>query len=261
LPQPWIHGEKVSFQPLKSLEIGFSRTTEFLGVGRPLSFNRLWRSYFNLNDTGNNADTPQNDPGDRRSGLDFTWKLPRIPVTLYSDAFSDDEPSPLAAPTRSSFHPGIYIAQLPGALAKMDLRVEGSYTASENPSIPENFNYWNSVYKDGYTNKGLLIGDTLGGRAGVGWQAWSTYWLSARDKIEVSYRNHYLSPKFLQGGGTQNSFRVSSNLQLKHHLELELGVQPERVVIPLLTGSRSPQYDVSGWAGVRYTPEHKLRMP
>ena len=67
-----------------------------------------------------------------------------------------------AAPTRSTFHPGIYIAQLPGPLAKLDLRAEGSYTTSENPSITNAFNYWNSSYRDGYTNKGLLIGDTVG---------------------------------------------------------------------------------------------------
>lgn len=256
-PQPWMHGEKISFQPFKSFEIGFTRTTIFLGAGRPLTFNRLWRSYFNVNDTGD-ANSARNDPGDRRSGLDFSWKLPKIPVTLYNDSFSDDEPSPLSAPTRSAFHPGLYVARLPGALAKVDLRVEGSYTVSQNSSIPEGFNYWNGIYNDGYTNKGLLIGDTVG-RDAVSWQAWSTYWISARDKVQVSYRNQYISPKFLVGGGTQNSFRTSSNLQLKHNLELELGVQTERVLVPVLTGSKSPQYNVSGWAGVKYSPEHKMQ--
>ena len=258
LPQPWIHGEKISFQPFKSLEIGFSRTDVFLGVGRPFDFGRLWRSYFSVGDN-QSADTAANDPGDRRAGLDFSWKLPKVPMTLYSDGYSDDEPSPLAAPTRSAFHPGIYIARLPGPLAKFDLRGEGSYTTSENPSISNGFNYWNGVYRDGYTNKGLLIGDTVG-RAGVVWQAWTTYWISPRDKVQVSYRKQYVSPQFLLGGATQGDIRGTSNFALKHDLEVQLGVQSERVVMPLLTGSLSPKYNVSGWAGLTYWPEHKGQM-
>jgi hypothetical protein len=261
LAQPWIHGEKIAFQPFKDFEIGFTRTVVFLGVGRGATFGRIWHSYVSIDDgpPGNSsADTAANDPGDRRSGLDFSWKLPKIPVTLYSDGFSDDEPSPLASPTRSSFHPGIYVAQLPGPLAKVDLRVEGSYTVSENPSISNGFNYWNSSYRDGYTNKGLLIGDPVG-RAGVQWQVWSTYWLSPRNKIQVSFRDHYISPQFVQGGGTQSTFRTSSNFQLRRKLDLELGVQSERVVIPLLTGSLAPKYNMSGWVGVKYSPEHKVQ--
>jgi hypothetical protein len=103
-----------------------------------------------------------------------------------------------------------------------------------------------------------MIGDTVG-RAGVSWQAWSSYWLSPRNKVQVSYLNHYISPKFLPGGGTQNSFRTTSTMLLKRDLELELGVQAERVLIPLLTGSNAPQYDVSGWFGMKFSPAHKVQ--
>jgi hypothetical protein len=254
-PQVWIHGEKISLQPFKGIEVGFTRTVMFLGVNYPLSFRRLWDSYFSVGDN-NFSYLPQNNPGDRRGGLDFSWKIPKIPVTLYTDSFCNDDPSPLAAPTRSAFHPGLYIARLPGALAKFDLRAEGAYTASENPSTPNGYNYWKEDYGDGYTHKGLLIGDTVG-RAGVTWQAWTTYWISPRNKVQVSYRNHYISPQYIKGGGTQNDFRTTSNLQLKHNLNLELGVQSERYVIPLFTGSATPRYNVSGWAGVTYYPEHK----
>jgi hypothetical protein len=93
----------------------------------------------------------------------------------------------------------------------------------------------------------------------VQWQVWSTYWLSPRNKIQVSFRDHYISPQFVQGGGTQSTFRTSSNFQLRRKLDLELGVQSERVVIPLLTGSLAPKYNMSGWVGVKYSPEHKVQ--
>jgi hypothetical protein len=254
-PQVWIHGEKVSLQPFKSLEVGFTRTVVFLGVDYPFGFHRLWDSYFSV---GNNnfSYLPQNNPGSRQGGVDFSWKLPKLPVTLYSDSYCDDNPSPLADPSRSAFRPGLYIARLPGALAKLDLRMEGGCTAAENSSWPNGDNYWKEDYRDGYTNKGLLIGDTMG-RAGVTWQAWSTYWISARNKVQVSYRNQYISPEFLKGGGTQNDIRTTSSFVLKHNLEVDLGAQSERVVMPLLTGSLAPKYNVSGWAGVTYWPEHK----
>jgi hypothetical protein len=89
-------------------------------------------------------------------------------------------------------------------------------------------------------------------------QAWSTYWISPRNKVQVSYLNHYVSPQFLKGGGTQKDLRTVANLQMKHNVEVELGVQSERVVMPLLTGSNGPQYDVSGWVGLKYYPEHRL---
>jgi hypothetical protein len=258
LSQPWIHGEKISLQPAKSLQISFSRTAVFLGVGRGFTFGRLLRSYFSVGDN-QSADQPQKDPGDRRGGLDVNWKLPKIPATLYFDSYCDDDPNPLASLHRSAWRPGLYFARLPGPLAKMDLRMEGGFTASEDSSIGPGFNYWNGIYLDGYTNKGLLIGDTVG-RDGVTWQAWSTYWISPRDKVQVSYRSQWVSPQFVAGGMTQNDIRGTSNFVLKHNWEVALGVQSERVVLPLVTNSLSPKYNVSGWAGVTYWPEHKVEQ-
>ena len=259
LPEPWIHGEKISFEPFRNFQIGFARTVMFLGQGRPLTFKRLATSYFSVGDQP--VETVENDPGDRKTEMDIVWKLPRIPATFYLDSYSDDEPSTINNPKRSSYHPGLYFARLPGAaLAKVDLRLEGSYTAvvENTPHLFNGFNYWNGIYKDGYTNKKLLIGDTVG-RAGVVWQVWSTYWISPRDKVQVSYRHQYISPQFIPGGGTQGDIRGTAHLLIRRNWELELGVQEERVVIPLLTGSLAAQHNVSGWAGITYWPEHKAQ--
>jgi hypothetical protein len=231
-----------------------------LGVGRPFTFKRLITSYFSVGDqpTSNSA---ENDPGDRKAQMDVSWKLPHVPITLYADSFSDDEPSTINQPKRSAYRPGIYFARLPGRFARMDLRAEGGYTAAEDiPSIFNGFNYWNGVYRDGYTNKKLLIGDTMG-RAGVVWQVWSTYWLSARNKVQVTYRHEYVSPQFLPGGATQGDIRGTANLLLRRNFEVALGVQSERVILPLFYGNTSPQNTVSGWFGVTYWPGHKTEMP
>ena len=254
--QVWIHGEKVTFQPSKSLEIGFTRTVVFLGVDYPLSFRRLWDSYFSVGDN-NSTYLPKNNPGSRQGGIDFSWKLPRIPVTLYTDGYCDDDPSPLASPHRSAFHPGLYFARLPGALSHMDFRMEGSYTVGLDSSLPDFYNYWKEDYRDGYTNKGLIIGDVTG-RAGVQWQVWTTYWLNPRSTVQVSFRDRYV-PRTFFGGGTQSDLKTVSNLHLRQRYDLELGVQSERYIFYQLTGTRSPRYNVSGWAGLRYTPKPRSR--
>src|SRR5208282_5201363 len=43
-PRPLIHGEKISLKPTPNLELGFTRTVEFAGVGNGLTINRIYRS-------------------------------------------------------------------------------------------------------------------------------------------------------------------------------------------------------------------------
>ena len=65
------------------------------------------------------------DVGDRRGGFDFNYRVPGLRdwLTLYGDFFTDDDPSPLAAPRRSAIMPGIYLAKFP-FLHKLDFRAE-----------------------------------------------------------------------------------------------------------------------------------------
>ena len=43
-PRPLIHGEKISFKPTPNFEFGFSMTTEFGGVGRPITAAAIFNS-------------------------------------------------------------------------------------------------------------------------------------------------------------------------------------------------------------------------
>lgn len=132
-PRPMIHGEKISFKPTKNLELGFSRTVELGGVGRPLTIGRIWRSYFSVTSPTN--ETPANDPGKRTGGFDFSYRVPFVRnwLTLYADSLSDDDPSPIDAPRRAGISPGIFLSHVPG-LQKLDLRVEGTYTDTPSSS-------------------------------------------------------------------------------------------------------------------------------
>ena len=72
-PQPIDHGERISFKPTSNLEIGLSRTTDYGGPGYPLTLHNFFKSVFS---TGNSLPGNPSKPGARRSGLDFSYRLP-----------------------------------------------------------------------------------------------------------------------------------------------------------------------------------------
>jgi Capsule assembly protein Wzi len=241
-PRPLINAEKITFQLTQNLELGFTRSAVFGGVGHPLTTGSFFHSLFSTSSTGGTAFGTPNDPGDRRSGFDFLWRVPALRrfVTIYSDSLADDEPTPLSSPRRSAWAPGIYFAQLP-RLRTMDLRFETYSTWLYRGDEGGQFFYWNNQYRDAYTNNGNLLGSWIG-RDARAYQVSSTYWRSARDKITVSYRQAKTGSKFLPGGGTQTDISVNSQWQLGPDLIGNLFVQGERYFIPILGG---PKTDVS----------------
>jgi len=209
-PRPLIHGEKISFKPTRDLELSFSRTGEFGGVGRPMTPGAIFNSYFSVQSSVGYS-TAQN-PGERNGGFDFSYRIPGLRnwLTVYGDFMSRDDISPLDAPRRASWNPGLYLAWIP-RVPRLDFRVEGVNT--DPPSSPARngqFDYWEAFYHDLYTNKNNLIGDWIG-REGTGFQTWSTYWLGPRDTIQFGYRHAKVSASFIPSGETFNDGSVTLN--------------------------------------------------
>src|SRR6266581_9609448 len=125
-PQPFIHGQMISFKPTPNFEFAFFRTTIYGGPGYPLTSHHLISSLFT---TGNEFAGGVSKPGDRRSGLSFSYRLPRMRnwLSLYGDGFTDDEFSPIAYVDVSAWHAGLYLSHFP-RVSRLDLRVEGVYT-------------------------------------------------------------------------------------------------------------------------------------
>jgi membrane-associated phospholipid phosphatase len=262
--RPWYNGQKIDFNLGDNLEIGFTRWSVFWGVGHPITLHSFKQNVFSFNSTGGGAGGgggsagygDRDDPGDRKSGFDFRYKLPflRKAVTLYADAYSDDDPNPIAAPRRAAWNPGIYLARLP-FLPHMDLRVE----AVSSTGLFEDFGgqhfFLNNQYLDANTNKGFMLGNAIGrdaraieGRAG--------YWLSGRTRIEAGYRQNKGGTLFLPGGATISDGFVNSSIALNRHWTVQTFAQYERFLIPsYMTGS---QHNVSGWFQITWNPELSL---
>src|SRR5205814_7576019 len=128
-------------------------TTLFSGGPYPLTWGKFVDS---LVSTGNTIGGTVNKPGDRRSGLDFSYRLPKLRnwLTFYADGFTDDEFSPIAYWDRSAWTAGLYAPHLP-KLEKMELRAEGVYTdVPLGGALGHGFYYFNGTWRNGYTSDG-----------------------------------------------------------------------------------------------------------
>jgi hypothetical protein len=260
--RPWYNGQKADFNFGENLEISFTRWSIFWGVGHPITFHSFKANVFSFNSTGNGGCGgcagygDREDPGDRKSNFDFTYRLPflRRMVTLYADAYSDDDPSPIDAPRRAVWNPGVYFARLP-FLPHMDLRVE----AVSSEGLIEDFGpyhfFTNSQYLDGNTNKSFMIGNAIG-RDSRAIEGRTSYWFSARTRVEAGYRQNKVGTLFLPGGGTTTDGFVNASYAFNSHWRAQLFTQYERFLIPsYMSGA---QHNTSGWLQLTWNPELHL---
>jgi hypothetical protein len=236
---PWVHAEKVSFKPTPNVELGFERTVIWGGEGiEPITLHTFLKSFFSFSAAGALEGT-RDSPGARFGAFDFSYRLPFVRnwLTLYCDSEVHDDVSPIDAPRRAGWRPGLYLSHVPG-VPKLDIRVEGASTAPpvrlSDPTHLTNgypqaghFMYYESLQQQGYTNNGQLFGDWIG-REDKGGQGWITYHLSGNEWLEVGVRNQKATSDFIPGGTTLNDinfkavkrigkdFEVNGNFAFEH---------------------------------------------
>ena len=262
--RPWYNGQKIDFNLGDNFEISFTRWAIFWGVGHPITFHTFRQDLFSFNSTGGGAGGgggsagygDRTDPGDRKSNFDFSWHLPYLNrvVTLYADAYSDDDPSPISAPRRAVWNPGIYFARLP-FLTHMDLRVEAVSSHALFADFGPYHYFTNSQYLDGNTNKSFLLGNAIG-RDSRAIEGRSGYWFSARTRVEAGYRQNKTSVGFLAGGGTITDGFVNGSYAINRHWQAQVFGQYERFLIPSYMAGA--QHNTSGWLQVTWNPELHL---
>ncbi len=242
---PWLQGQKITIAVTPNLEFGFTRTIVFAGGGRGLATS-FGRSFISI---GNNMSTTPGsraDVGDRRGGFDLQYRLPKLRkyVTLYADSFTDDDPSPLAAPRRAALLSGVYFPQLP-KLKKVDMRLESAYTDAPGAGGDGHFFYVNGGYAQSYTNHGQLLGHWVG-RAGKAYQGSATYWFSMVSKARVEVRTMQSSSSYLSGGGRQWDIAASYESRIpQKFIEFQVSAQAEQWTIPALDSRRHQDFSLS----------------
>jgi hypothetical protein len=239
---PWLHVEKISFKPTPNIEFGFERTALFGGEGHsPVTLRTFLKSFFSWSAPAPAIKESRDDPGARYGAFDFSYRLPYLRnwVTLYADGEVHDDVSPIDAPRRASWRPGVYLARVP-KFAKLDLRAEAVTTdppvSTSNGGI---FMYWEVIERQGYTNQGQLFGDWIG-REDKGGQAWMTYHLSGNEWIQLTARTQKAAKDFIPGGTTLNDIGIDLEKRIHHDIAIGGSFTSERWKAPVyLPGEQS----------------------
>ena len=248
---PWMHTESISMRPTKNFEFAFERSVIWGGEGHePVTLHTFLRSFFSLQDTETDPASKNSaqDPGDRLSDFTFSYRLPflRDLLTLYLDSICHDDVSPISAPRRAAYRPGLYLSRLPG-LPKMDFRIEGASTdTSTLRSMSGQFIYYEGIQRQGYTNKGFIMGDWMG-REAKGGQAWFTWHFSPDQFVQAEYLTKETAKDFIAGGVTQSDLKFQAVKRLHRDIELNAWVQLERWKAPVpLTAAANPLAVIGG---------------
>jgi membrane-associated phospholipid phosphatase len=265
VPRPFIYGQKLSFKPVSFLEFGFARTVEIGGQGANgdhLTSDLFLRSFFGIH----SSQVGGSIPGKNSTEMDWTFYVPwvRNYIVLYGDAYANDDVLPIKNPPKNPWHPGIYITRFPG-LPKLDLHVDSVSTEQAGLSFDTgvvgptanagHFNYWNSDYRDGYTNGGNLIGNSVG-RDGRAFQGWLTYWLSPRNSLQFFYKKSSVAAEFMPGGGAWQDYSVRSEMHLRSGFYMKSEVQYEHIShYPVLFNG--PQKNITAIMEVGFSPEKR----
>jgi membrane-associated phospholipid phosphatase len=250
--QPFLYGGHFAFKPTRNFEFGFSETTIMGGPGEALTLGAFKHSVFGLGSNG--LPGSSQDPGDRRSGMDWNYRLPLLRnwVTFYGDAFADDQYSPIAYWDRSAIRGGLYFSHVP-KVQKLDFRVEGVYTdVPAGGKICCGFFYFNDRFRNGYTNDGFLLGSWIG-RDGQGTQAWTNYWFTSKNRLQFYFRHEKVSQQFVPGGGTLTEVGTRADYWFRQGIGVSASVQYEKWLFPII--QPGPQINVATSIGIQFQPQ------
>ncbi|MCI0351649.1 MAG: capsule assembly Wzi family protein, partial [Acidobacteriales bacterium] len=194
-----------------------------------------------------------------RISMDFAWRVPGLgdSLVLYGEFFQDDEPAPFVTPGKAAIRPGIHLVRIPG-IPKLGIRLE--YASTESPWQDQFnrersglLNYWNGDYRDGYVNRGVLLGNAVG-RAGQAIEVLADYTLSPQNRFEFHFKDQTVFGKFVPGGGRWQDYGISHVMHLRSGIYFQNSVQVEHIRrFPILfPGS---QANVAASITVGYQPE------
>ncbi len=247
-PQPFIHGEKISFQPTPNLEFGMGITAMFGGPGLPVTWGNFLRTYYA------HSTTAANNPGKRISAADFTYRVPGLRnwLTIYGDSLVVDEVSPIGS-TRATVNPGIYLPQIP-KIPRLELRAEGLNEPVHQAFFPGFVYYDLRRYRSGYANDGNLLASWIG-REGRGGQGWLTYWLSPRTKFQLGYRLQEVAHAFIEGGRLVD-YSGQGEFMLGPQVAISGFLQYEQWRFPVLNQAR--QSDVTASLQLTFYPHWRI---
>ena len=163
VPNAQLFGMRFNFRPLKSLEIGISRTAQWCGDDRPCDFDTFVDMLFGKDNRGDDGTTPENEPGNQLAGLDVRWTNFWFgsPVSLYAQAIGEDEAG--GFPSRYLGQFGIEGSGITRGQYSYRWFAEVAGTSCDvvKSTVLYGCAYRHTIYQSGYNYRGRIVGHGL----------------------------------------------------------------------------------------------------
>lgn len=159
-PSPLLWGMRLNFRPLKSLEIGLSRTAMWAGDGRPGDADTFLNLLLGRDNRGDGDTTEENEPGNQLAGVDLRWNghWRDYSFAAYGQLIGEDEAN--GTPSR---HIGLAGLELQSRWnhthwrAVLETHNSQMYFYDHDKKTP-NAAYEHTIYTDGYRYRGRTLG-------------------------------------------------------------------------------------------------------
>ncbi len=163
VPNAQFFGLRMNFRPLKSLEIGWSRSAQWCGDGRPCGFDTFMDLLLGRDNVGDAGITPENEPGNQMGGFDVRWTnfWFGTPLSLYGQMIGEDEAG--AFPSRYLGQFGIEGSGITRGQYSYRWFAEVAGTSCDITGDPVLYGcaYHHGIYQSRYTYRGRIVGHGL----------------------------------------------------------------------------------------------------
>jgi hypothetical protein len=95
------------------------------------------------------------------------------------------------------------------------------------------------------------------GREGQGVQAWTSYWLTPRNKLQFEFRHLKVSHEFIPGGGTLADASVRADFWVRSSFSLSAAVQYENWNFPVIAPTQ--QSNITSSIQLTFWPKGLVR--
>jgi hypothetical protein len=163
VPNAQFFGMRFNFKPIKSLEIGLSRTAQWCGDGRPCGFDTFMDLLFGRDNIGDDGITSETEPGNQMAGVDVRWTNMWFgtPLSFYGQMIGEDEAG--GFPSRYLGQFGIEGSGITGDQYSYRWFAEVAGTSCDivKSTVLYNCGYRQGIYQSGYTYRGRIVGHGL----------------------------------------------------------------------------------------------------
>jgi Capsule assembly protein Wzi len=162
--RPFLVGMRIEAEPVPNLRLGAARTMQWGGDGRPENGASLLHALLGSDNAGYGGISADDEPGNQIAGVDWRWTLwPQHDLAWYGQLAGEDEsgklPSGNVALTGADMRWSLGSSGHVRAFVEWTNTLAGTLGSHPRPGAT----YRHHIYRQGYTNDGILLGHPAGG--------------------------------------------------------------------------------------------------